>query len=224
MAARIFLALFFIGIISGVGAQDNPASNHRMHLKLTGNVPHPVANKAFRRSFIGVFDLALTYRITLFDKFSAGIQAKHSLWRIPDNKIPGLHTVGQMSGGGVSIGYDYPLTEVTVLYAELNVGQMKTYYYGVSYDSLPENFQTEYMIKYGQAEFGAYFYTEGSFAIGIQSSVMFTDYEFDPYKLALDNHKAYTASDLNGSVATFNLGFSVIYSFLERKGPRPISS
>ena len=218
MAARIFLALCLIGILNGVGAQENPAVGRRMHLKLTGNVPHPSANKAFRRSFIGVFDLALTYRIKLFDKFSAGIQGKHSLWRIPDNKIPGLHTVGQMTGGGLSVAYDYALSDVSVLYAEINAGAIQVYYHNVSYDSLPENFQTKYNIRYGQVEVGAYFYTEGSFAIGIQTSFMFTNYAFDPYKLGLDNHKAYLYSDLKGTVVTFNLGFSVTYSFLKIKG------
>lgn len=218
MAARVLLALFFIGMLNGLGAQENPAMSHRMHIKASGSVPHPVSNKAFRRSFIGVYDLALTYRLRLFSGFSAGIQGKHSLWRIPDNKIPGLHTVGQFNGGGISLGYDYPLGEVAVLYGEVNAGIMQVFYYGISYDSLPENFQTKYNINYGQAEFGAYFYTEGSFAIGMQTSFMFTNYGFDPYKLALDNHKAYVASDLRGKVVTFNLGFSVIYSFLKKKG------
>jgi len=218
MAARIFLALFFIGMLGRAEAQPNPVESHRMHIKFSGSVPHPVANRAFRRSFIGVYDLAFTYRIGLFSGFSAGIQAKHTLWRIPDNKIPGLHTVGQFNGGGLSLGYDYPLGEVTVLYTEINVGQMQVFYYGVSYDSMPANFQTKYNIKYGQVEVGAYFYTEGNFAIGMQTSFMFTNYGFDPYKLALDNHKAYVASDLEGSVVTFNLGFSVVYSFMEKKG------
>src|SRR5687768_15323049 len=77
MAARIILALFFIGLWSGVDAQPNPAAAHRMHVKFSGGVPHPVSNRAFRRSFIGVYELALTYRISLFSGFSAGLQAKH---------------------------------------------------------------------------------------------------------------------------------------------------
>ena len=219
MAARIFLAFCLIGILNGVGAQENPASKYRMHLKLTGNVPHPVTNKAFRRSFIGVYDLALTYRLNIFAGFQAGIQGKHSMWKVPDNKIPGLNTVAQFNGGGLSIGYNHILGEVAVLYGEVNAGVMQVTYRGVSYDSLPDNFQTEYTINYGEAEFGAFFYTEGSFAIGMQTSFMFTNYQFDPYKLALDNHKAYLPGDLNGNVVTFRLGFSVYYSFLKQKGP-----
>lgn len=218
MAARFILALIFIGILSGAGAQENPADKYRMHLKLTGSVPHPVANKAFRRSFIGVYDIALTYRLRLFSDFSAGIQGKHTLWRIPDNKIPGLHTVGQFNGGGISLGYDHVIGEVAVIYGEINAGAMQVYYYGVSYDSMPENFQTKYNINYGEAEFGAYFYTEGSFAIGMQTSFLFTTYQFDPYKLALDNHKAYDPGEENGNVVAFKIGFSVVYSFLEKKG------
>ncbi len=220
MAARILLAFFLLGIWNGVGAQENPASKYRMHLKLTGSVPHPVSNKAFRRSFIGVYDMALTYRLRLFSGFAAGIQGKHSLWKIPDNKIPGLHTFGQFNGGGLSLAYDHVVTEEAVIYAEISAGMMQLHYYGVSYDSMPDNYQTKYMINYGEVEVGGYFYTEGSFAIGMQTAFMFTNYQFDPYKLALDNHKAYLPEDMNGKVVTFKIGFSVVYSFNERKGRR----
>lgn len=215
MAVRFFWSFLLVLITGTVAAQENPAMNHRFHIKVSGNVPHPVSNKAFRRSFVGVYDIGLTFRVRLFGGFAAGINGIHSLWRIPDNKIPGLHTVGQVNGGGASLAYEYPMGEVAVLYASLNAGMAQMHYYGLSHDSTPENFQTKYMIRYGQLEVGSYFYTEGNFAIGIQTSFIFTDYAFDPYKLALNEHKSYIPSDLNGKVVTFNFGFSVIYSFLK---------
>lgn len=218
MAVRIFWVIVFLFFIGDAGAQENPTSNHRFQLKFGGNVPHPVSNKAFRRTFIGVYDLSLSFRIKLFDKFSAGIQGMHSMWKIPDNKIPGLHTVSQFNGGGVSLSYDYPTGEVGVVYATINAGMAQNHYYGLSYDSVPDNFQTKYFINYGEIEIGAYFYTEGNFAIGMQTSMIFTNFNFDPYKLSLNEHKAYIPSDLEGNVITFNLGFSVVYSFLEKKG------
>lgn len=218
MAVRIFLVIIFSFIMNRTGAQENPAMNHRFHLQFSGNVPHPVSNKAFRRSFIGVYDLGMTFRIRLFSGFSAGINVMHSLWRIPDNKIPGLHTVGQFNGGGITLAYDYPVGEVAVLYAAINAGIAQVHYYGLSYDSVPDNFQTRYMINYGEFEVGSYFYTEGNFAIGIQTSFIFTNYDFDPYRLSLNEHKTYIPSDLEGNVVTFNFGFSVLYSFLKKTG------
>lgn len=218
MAMRIFLALVLVLVISRVEAQVNPAAANRMHLKLSGNVPHPVSNKAFRRSFTGIYDISLAYKIRLFSNFSIGMQGKHVVWRTPDNKIPGLDTYGQFNGAGLSISYDYPMGETAVLYATITAGGAQMNYTGLSYDSMPDNFQTKYIINYGEVEVGAYFYTEGSFAIGMQTSMVFTNYGFDPYRLSLDEHKAYTASDLNGKVVQFNLGFSVVYSFLKKKG------
>lgn len=218
MAARVFWVLICIVFVGKLRAQDNPVTQHRLQIKFGGNVPHPVSNKAFRMTFIGVYDLNLTLRAKMFAGFSAGIHGMHSFWKIPDNKIPGLHTVGQFNGGGISLSYDHPTGEVGVVYATINAGRSMTHYYGLSYDSIPDNFQTKYFVNYGQLELGAYFYTEGNFAIGIQTSFMYTSFDFDPFKLSLNEHKAYHAEDLEGSVMTFNLGFSVVYSFLEKKG------
>lgn len=218
MSARIFWVAMVFCIFNTAYAQENPTVNHRLQLKFNGNVPHPVSNKAFRRTFIGIYDMSLSMRVKLFSGFSAGIEAMHSKWKIPDNKIPGLHTVSQFNGAGVSISYEYPTGEVGVLYATVNAGVAQNRYYGLSYDSVPDNFQTEYFINYGEIEFGAFFYTEGNFAIGMQTSMMFTNFAFDPYKLSLNEHKAYIASDLEGKVKTFNLGFSVVYCFAEKKG------
>lgn len=218
MPARLLLVAMVLFTFITARAQENPTVNHRLQLKFNGNVPHPVSNKAFRRTFIGIYDMSLSFRLKLFSGFSAGIEGMHSKWKIPDNKIPGLHTVSQFNGGGLSLCYDYPTGEVGVLYATINAGVAQNRYYGLSYDSVPDNFQTEYFINYGEVEVGAYFYTEGSFAIGMQTSMMFTNFAFDPYKLSLNEHKTYIESDLEGKVTTFNLGFSVVYSFVEKKG------
>lgn len=219
MAMRLAWAIIFFFIGTTAFAQVNPDASHRMHLKLSGNVPHPVSNKAFRRSFTGIYDLGLTYRIQLFSKFSFGVQGKHVAWTVPDNKIPGLDTYGKFNAVGLCLSYDHPVSETAVLYAAVTLGSAEMRYGDLSYDSVPADFQTKYRFNYGEVEVGAYFYTEGNFAIGLQTTMMFTNYAFDPYKLSLDEHKAYVASDLNGKVSQFNLGFSVIYSFLKKKGP-----
>lgn len=218
MAARVFGVLILMFVMTRAVAQENPTMVHRFQLKANGNVPHSIANKAFRRTFIGVYDMSLALRYRLFSGFSAGIMGMNSLWRIPDNKIPGLNTVGQMNGGGLSISYDYPTGEVGVLYATLNAGVAEMHFYGLSYDSIPPNFQKRFHFNYGELELGAYFFTEGNFAIGMQTSFVFTSFGFDPYPLALNQHKAYLDSDLKGNLVTFNLGFSVVYCFLEKKG------
>jgi hypothetical protein len=218
MASKLLWAIFFMLLMGNIEGQENPAMSHRMHLKLSGNVPHPVTNKAFRRSFTGIYDISLSYRIRLFSNFSAGFQGKHVEWRTPDNKIPGLDTYGHFNSGGLLLSYDYPITENGIMYGAITAGVAQMNYTGLSYDSMPDNFQTKYRFNYGEVELGAYFYTEGSFAIGMQTSMVFTNYGFDPYRLSLDEHKAYTATDLNGNVVQFNLGFSVVYSFLKKRG------
>lgn len=218
MAIRFFGTLILLFTLTFANAQENPSLAHRMQLRFSGNVPHPVSNKAFRRSFTGIYDLNLSYRIRIFSGFSAGLAYKHVIWKTPDNKIPGLNTYGQFNGGAISISYDHAFSETATGFVTINAGQARMHYYGLSMDSIPDNFQSNYVFNYGEFETGAYFYTEGNFAIGVQFGMVFTNYGFDPYKLALDEHKAYIASDLEGNVVQMNIGFSVVYSFLKKKG------
>ncbi|HLG01953.1 MAG TPA: hypothetical protein VI731_00060 [Bacteroidia bacterium] len=210
--------LFFIA--PGLNAQNLNAENpFRMSVRFAGTVPHPVSNKAFRRSFTGIYDIGASLNFQVFRGILVGIQYQHNLWKIPDNKIPGLKTYGQSHHGGIRVGYDYVINSIAVGYAGVSMlsGRMK--FYGISYtpDTTRPPLETSFNYRMIQLEAGVYFYTEGNFAIGVHAAGSFTSFAFDPYKLYLDQHEPYLPADLDGNVSYFNIGFSLVYSFL-RKG------
>ncbi|GAB4132678.1 MAG: hypothetical protein Fur0041_04200 [Bacteroidia bacterium] len=201
--------------------ESNPALMHRFNLRISGAVPHPLSNRAFRMSFTGIYDLNASFDIRLFSGFFAGIQYKHTLWKTPDNKIPGLNTYGQNNFAGIRVGYAKPINDIAVYYASATAGEGEMHYYGISCltssTNTSQDVVSNYMYRSGEIETGVYFYTEGSFAIGLHSSVVFTDFSFDPYKLCLNQHKAYLPEDLGGNLSYLNLGFNVIFSFKKVK-------
>lgn len=215
------LVFIFSCLLLSLGAQNtNGKSPFRMSIRASGTVPHPLGtNKAFKRSFTGIYDVSAHCNFQIFHGFQVGIGYRHNLWKTPDNKIPGLNTYAQSHHGSLRIGYDHVMSETAVAYCGIaaQLGQM--HFYGISYepDSMHVPLQTRYDYRGIETDAGVYFYTEGNFAIGIEGSVTFTNFKFDPDKLYLDQHKAYIASDYEGKVAQLNIGFSLVYSFWKSK-------
>lgn len=199
---------------------DNLPNNFkppRFTIHANGTVPHPIRNKAFKRSFTGIYDISASFNVRLFSGFSAGIFGKFNEFKTPDNKIPGLNTYGQMYGGGVRLAYSHYLREKTMLYGGITAGEVYLHYYGVSCLGPSTNpLQTEYFATFVEPEVGIAFFVEGNFAIGIHSSYDIYRYEFDPYALCLNQHKAYLDSDLPGNLQHLNIGFGLTYSFLRK--------
>jgi hypothetical protein len=196
----------------------------RMNVKLEGSVPHGLSNKAFRRSFTGVYELQFSTSVELFSGFSLGAGFRNVLWNTPDNKIQGINTNMQSNGIGLQLGYDKRLTRTAFASASLTAGRAFTRFTGLVYetDSLlavdPVGVVDNYSYNYAEMRIGVYFFTEGNFAIGLNTGVTFTNYNFDPYKLELDQHKAYIDSDLNGNLAQLNLGIHILFGFIKKQG------
>jgi hypothetical protein len=216
MARKTLLFCFFILLVIVCPAQNqNEQIPFRMSARLTGTVPHPVSNKAFRMSFTGIYDITASCNVQIFRGISAGVEYKHNLWKTPDNKIAGLNTYAQGHHGGIRIGYDNVLSNTSTAYVALSAFTGQMHFYGISYrpDTIHGPLITKFKFKSAQLETGVFFYTEGSFAIGFNASYTFTNFDFNPYQLYLDQHKAYLESDLKGTVSHFNFGFNVVYSF-----------
>ncbi|MBI3509808.1 MAG: hypothetical protein HY064_04030 [Bacteroidetes bacterium] len=216
---RIFL-FFFLFPFELLHAQDlKNGVPFKMSVRGTATVPHGLANKAYRRSFTGIYDVTVNFSYAVFHGFQIGIQYETNLWKTADNKIPGINTYAQSHHGGIRVGYDRVVGDNSVWYVGLTMMEGQVHYYGLSILATPDPaiLKTKYIYKIIAAETGVYFYTEGSFAIGIQAAVDLTDYHFDPYRLYLNEHKAYIASDLNGNLNYLNVGFMAVYSFRKEK-------
>ncbi len=216
MIKRLLLpVLFFFFGAQLQGQNQGGKSPFRMNIRAGAAVPHGMSNKAFKQSFTGIYDIVASTNFQVFRGFQAGGQYRHNLWKTPDNKIPGLNTYSQSHHAGIRIGYDHVVSEVTTAYIGLTAARGTMRFYGLSVDPGTDlaALQTRFGYVSVEVDAGVYFYTEGSFAIGVQAATAFTNFRFDPYKLFLNQHKAYYADDLGGSVSQLNVGFILVYSF-----------
>ncbi|MCU0434314.1 MAG: hypothetical protein MUC87_12730 [Bacteroidia bacterium] len=218
-----FLLCFVWLPFSAFAQKPDEQVPYRMNVKLEGGVPHGLSNKAFRRSFTGVYEIQFSTSVEIFSGFSLGAAYRNTLWNTPDNKIQGINTNMQTNGIGLRLGYDKRLTRTAFVFGSLTAGRAFTRFTGLIYetDSLlaaSGGVVDAYTYNYGELQAGVYFYTEGNFAIGLNTGITFTNFGFDPYKLALDQHKPYIDSDLNGNVVQLNLGIHVLFGFIKKQG------
>jgi hypothetical protein len=193
----------------------------RMSARITTTVPHSLSNKAFRHSFTGIYDLSGNCNFQVFHGFQVGVQYHHSLWKTPDNKIPGLNVYAQTHEGGIRIGYDFVRSETQTAYIGLTAEEGIIHYTNLSYTNVPESETPRKIHNMAdlQLDAGIFFYTEGNFAIGLNVATIFSNYHFNPYSIYLNQHnpRPYLASDLEGTWIYFNFGFNVVYSFWKGK-------
>jgi hypothetical protein len=209
----ILSVVAFLPFVSGQNkGRDIP---FRMSIRANATIPHGISNKAFRRSFTGIYDVSVNCNYQIFHGFVAGIQYRTNEWKTPDNKIPGLNTYAQSHNGGIRVGYDFVRSEKSTAYIGLTAEEGLVKYFGLSIDPGTDLSKLEKIQYYRgvTVDAGMFFYTEGDFAIGFNAAVVMTDYAFDPYKIYLNQHKAYLPSDLNGTWSHFNIGFNIAYSF-----------
>ncbi len=193
----------------------------RMSARLNTTVPHAISNKAFRKSFTGIYDVSANVNFQVFHGFQLGIQYHHNLWKTPDNKIPGLNVYGQTHFAGLRVGYYFVRTQTSTAYVGLTAEQGIMKYNGLHFTGVPANAPAtkSNTVRELQFDAGVFFYTEGNFAIGLNVAAAFTDYKFNPFSIYLNQQNAnpYTAADQEGSWAYFSFGFNVVYSFWKGK-------
>jgi hypothetical protein len=219
-ALFLFLAIFslFVSLVAQNKEKDIP---FRMSVRAYATVPHSLSNKAFRRSFTGIYDVAASVNYQVFHGINVGLLYHINEWKTADNKIPGLNTYAQANHGGICLGYDFIMSETSTAYISIGAEEGIIKYFGLVIASGTDvsNLKKKYDFHTLDFETGAFFYTEGNFAIGIHSAFIFTNYQFDPYSIHLDQHKAYIATDLNGTWSHFDIGFNVVYSFWKKGAP-----
>ncbi|CAN5186825.1 hypothetical protein BH09BAC5_BH09BAC5_17560 [soil metagenome] len=194
----------------------------RMSARLYTTVPHAFSNKAFRHSFTGIYDIVANCNFQVFHGFQIGIGYHHNLWKTPDNKIPGLNTYAQSHLGGIRIGYDFVRSETSTAYVAVSGEKGIVHFTGLSYSGVPANEQPKkiYDVSDLQVETGIFFYTEGNFAIGMNVSATFTEYQFNPFTIYLNQHnpRPYLPEEYSSNWGYFNFGFNVVYSFWKTNG------
>ncbi len=223
MLKRTLYCILFLQFFSGILLCQNRGKTipFKMSARLYITVPHPISNKAFRHSFTGIYDIMANVNFQVFHGFQVGLQYHNNLWKTPDNKLPGLNVYGQSHLGGIRIGYDIVRSETSTAYIGITGEEGIMHFTGLSFTGIPSDVAVKSVYKLAdlQLDAGIFFYTEGNFAIGMNVSTTLSNYRFDPYTIYLNQHnpRPYVASDLDGTLAYFNFGFNVVYSFLKGK-------
>jgi hypothetical protein len=225
---KVFLFFVFLSVacIAQDAGNDEDVkqlyhSSFRLHIRVDADIPHPIANAAFRRSFTGTYDGTFSFYAEVFHGLNAGLFYKNAEFEIPPNKIAKLYTKQQYNAAGIRLGYDYYLSKIAVFSAAINAGQCQMFAYDVIPLQTPVNPRPTDQGFILEPVLGMSFYTEDDFAIGFNVSYEIITTQFDPYKLALDQHGiSYGSGDLNGFTQNFNIGFHFVYAFLRKKGKK----
>ncbi len=195
-------------------AQSEP--KHKLNARATCSVPSPIVNRAFTKTFVGVFDINGSVCYNYYGGFFAGGMGKASLLKIPPNKIPNLKTTMEMYSAGGKIGYDWYVGNKAFLTMAINGGVTWTNFAAVSCYT-PADHAFSYKANFIEPELIMNFYIESNFAIGINVSYYMMDKAFDPYFLCLNDHKPYRDYELGGPTTYLDFGFGFFYGFSKRK-------
>jgi len=232
--ARIYLTIILLSFSSFVCAQEEtlsipqvaaseivPAKKQYFLLspRVSVTVPHPMGNKSFKKSFVGIYEVSGCLNLMLYKGFFIGASAKNGLLKITENKIADYNASMSFNNLAIKAGNDFYVGEKnkTIYSLALSFGNNWTEYSGIKTKD-PKNppkynsFNTYYV----EPEMNIFFLIESNFGIGATLSYTIFDAHFDPYDLALNE---YAKFDRNNAVSTqfISFGFGFYYSIIKKK-------
>lgn len=216
-AKAIYTIVLLFSISTAIHAQEIKPK-HILSFRGNCNVPHAISNKAFRKSFNGVYDLNAMLEVNPFNGFIVGLGYKNTLFDIPAKLIRGLSTTTMQTHSFYGrLGFNYFSTERLFLSGAFNMGECITKFTGVPYAAvkLPKY---EYTSLYIEPEAGINFMIEEFFSIGFNVSVNINSKSFDPYFIYLNDFTSYFPNELGKNTVTLNFGFGFTYGIIPHKG------
>lgn len=186
--------------------------------RVTGTVPHPVRNSAFKKTFIGIYELNAGLNLTFYKGFYAGAVFKNNLLKINSKRIPNYNAGMVMNSAAVKVGGDFYVNEKnTCMFAvAVAVGQNSTRYTSlVAKNPANPPAITEFKSLYIEPEAGIYLFIEPNIALGIVANYSIIQRPFDPYELALNDWLGYGKTN-TGAIQYISFGFGVYYGFSTR--------
>jgi hypothetical protein len=194
---------------------------YRLDTRINGMVPHPLANKALSKTFVGVYSVSGSENIQLFKNFFVGFCGSNSLYKIPTNKgvsVNGyrLSDLFQLNSAGLNVGYDYYFSPKGFLTTAISLGQSFGKFTAIEmYTPVPVN--AKFSAGYIQLTENLNFILEDHMGIGFLISYTYVNYSFNPYDIALDQFKGYTSGDLDGAIQVFEVGFNLYFGYVKKK-------
>lgn len=182
-------------------------------------VPHPISNKAFRKTFVGVYEVTAGLNIMVFKGAFIGVVGKTGAFKVTENKIPDMEANMQFHNAGIKVGTDMFVGDKNRMIFSAAVTAGKNWTYFNSFNAKTANtpdpikgFNTSYV----EPELNLYFLVEPNFGIGATLSYSFWNQQFNPYALNL-NEWAQFDKENPGNIQHLSFGFGFYYSFLKKK-------
>ena len=217
MKRKSILFLVASLIISIATAQENKY-DFKGTLRASCDIPNPTSNAAFRKSFVGVYEINASFNYTIYKGLYLGTTFKNGLFKMPSSKILEINTKAETYNYGGKIGYEHFLSETILFSFSMNGGRNFTKYTSVICTNLAENKPHQYNSTYFEPELNIYFFIEDNIAIGINISEMFLQKPFDPYAICLDEHSfTYTPQEITGVTSYLSFGFGVYVGLWKKK-------
>lgn len=181
-------------------------------------VPHPISNKAFRKSFVGIYEISAGLNMAIFKGAFVGITYKNGLLKVTENKIPDLEADMKINNAGVKVGTDLFVGEANriIFSAAVTAGKNWTSYssFKSKIDGNPPPIKG-FSANYVEPEINAYFLVEQNFGIGATVSFSFFNQNFNPNDLYLNEWTQFDKSN-PGTIQYLSFGFGFYYSFLKK--------
>lgn len=204
--------------INSFAQQPQFKSKHLVTIRGNFNVPNAVRNRAYRKSFNGIYDLNGIVIINPVSGFIIGAGYKNSQFDIPNKLIAGLRTT-YMHFNSIfgRVGYNHYQSDIFFISGAINAGQNFTKFTGVPcIDHKRDKYV--YGSFYFEPEAGINFMIEEFFSIGVNVSLNINTKSFDPYFLCLEDFNPYYPEELGKNMMTLNFGFGFTYGIIPKKG------
>lgn len=186
--------------------------------RVSVTVPHPMANKSFKKSFVGIYEISGGLNIMFYKGIFIGATYKNGLLKITENKIADYNAKMYINNVGLKVGGDAYVGEKNriIFSAAIAAGQNWTRYSGlISKDPL-KVIPTKFSMTYVEPELNLFFLIEANFGIGATLSYSIFAKNFDPYELSLNDYTQFN-KDANGATQYLSFGFGFYYSLLKKK-------
>ena len=209
-------------IIPSTGGTESPPSKKQYYIfspRVNVTVPHPMGNKSFKKSFVGIYEVNLGLNLFVYKGLYIGLAAKNGLLKITENKIADYNASMAINNVAGKIGGDWYIGEKNnaIFSFGLTAGHNWTKYSGLmSKDPKKPPLYTSFETNYIEPEMNIFFLIESNFAIGATVSYTIFDAHFNPYDLNLNEYSKFST---NNAAATqyFSFGFGFYYSLFPKK-------
>ena len=213
-----FSIIILLSLFNNLFAQDK--RTFRGSIRFSCTIPNPTSNLAFKKSFVGIYEVNVSFNYNFFKGIGIGATYKNGLFSLPISKgnLSGPDTKAEVNYVGGKLNYDIFLSDITMFSASINVGKNFTKYTSVVCLN-PMEGQHKFSSTYIEPELNMYFFIQENLAIGVNVSEVIVAKSFDPYSICLNEtlNLPYISNEISGLTSYLNFGFSVYVGLFRKK-------